>query len=93
MRKYGRVDLNHGEIVAGLRAIGCSVQSIASVGDGVPDLLVGIHGINLLMEVKSGYGDLTAEEQVWHNGWTGQVSIVRSIEDAVDVINKVMRRR
>lgn len=41
MRKYGRTDSNHAEIAAALRKAGASVVSLASVGNGCPDLLVG----------------------------------------------------
>lgn len=58
-----RVDKNHTELVATIRKSGlATVQSIASVGKGTPDLLIGVEltnrrssikGINLLVELKS----------------------------------------
>ena len=47
----GRVDNNHTAIVLALRAIGATVQSLASVSGGCPDLVVGYHGRNVLLEV------------------------------------------
>src|SRR3972149_1571025 len=52
--KHGRTDANHTEIVNALQAIGASVTSLADVGGGCPDLLVGYRGQNMLLEVKDG---------------------------------------
>lgn len=86
-----KVDLNQMEIVATLRKIGATVQSLASVGNGCPDLLVGFRGINYLMEVKDGdkvpsAQELTPYQVKWHIEWRGEVHIVRSIYDAFEVL-------
>ena len=54
MRKRAKLDVNHLEIVATLRKCGASVVSLASLGDGVPDLLVGYRGKTALVEIKDG---------------------------------------
>lgn len=41
MRRAARLDDNHRTIADGLEARGHQVRSLAGVGDGVPDLLVG----------------------------------------------------
>lgn len=89
-----RVDQNHSEIVKGLRAVGASVQSIAAVGKGAPDLLVGTKRRNYLLEVKNSdmppsKRKLTEAEAAWHQCWRGQVSIVHSLDEALAVINSV----
>ena len=86
-----KVDLNQMEIVATLRKIGATVQSLASVGNGCPDLLVGFRGINYLMEVKDGdkapsAQKLTPDQVKWHLEWCGDVHIVRSVDDAFQVL-------
>lgn len=86
-----RVDSNHVEIVRGLRAIGASVQSIASVGKGCPDLLVGMRGFNWILEVKDGSQPpskrrLTPDEKKWHDLWRGDVRIVTCLDEALDAI-------
>ena len=91
MRKTARVDANQAAIVDALRAIGASVQSVAMVGRGVPDLLVGFRAQNWLLEVKDGAKPararrLTLDEAAWHDGWRGQVATVASIEEALQVI-------
>jgi Holliday junction resolvase len=54
MRRAARVDRNQSEIVTALRSLGCSVQPLHTIGSGCPDLLIGIDGQNLLIEVKDG---------------------------------------
>jgi hypothetical protein len=54
MRRAARTDSNQTEIVATLRSLGCSVQMLHAVGAGCPDLLIGIDGQNLLLEIKDG---------------------------------------
>jgi len=92
--KHGRTDANHKEIVAALREIGASVTSLADIGGGCPDLLVGYHGQNLLLEVKDGRKPpsaraLTADEQEWFNNWRGVAYIVYSAIDAVTLVNRM----
>ncbi len=53
MRRAAKIDRNHVEIVAALRGVGASVQDLAAVGKGCPDLLVGYRGQNYVIEVKS----------------------------------------
>lgn len=91
MRKYGRVDANQGEIVSALEKIGCTVVSLASVGDGCPDLLVGFKGKNYLLEVKDGgktpsKKKLTDDQVKFFAKWRGQVSKVESIFEALQEI-------
>lgn len=86
-----RVDNNHAEIVAGLRAIGATVHSTAAVGNGFPDLAVGWHGVTWLLEVKDGSKPpskrtLTPDEQEFHSTWRGKAAVVTSLEQALKVI-------
>jgi hypothetical protein len=88
VRRHGRVDANQPQIVKALRAVGASVQSLADMGRGVPDLLVGWQGVNLLMEVKDGAKPpsarrLTPDEKLWHERWNGDVSVVDSVDEAL----------
>lgn len=91
MRRKARVDDNHGKIVKELRKAGCSVQSLAASGGGVPDLLVGIRGRNLLLEVKDGdkcpsKRRLTPDQELWHEQWRGEVAVVESVQDALKTV-------
>lgn len=89
MRRAAKVDNNQKEIVKALRQMGCSVQDLSPVGSGCPDLLVGISGANVLIEVKNEEtrGKLTADQNVWHDEWRGQVQIVKSVEHAIRIVN------
>lgn len=95
MRQAARVDGNQGRIVEALRALpGCSVQSIAVVGKGVPDLIIGIRGRNFLLEIKDPTQPvrgrrLTPAESIWHRSWYGQVALVESLSDALMVLGSV----
>lgn len=86
MRRAGKVDLIQPETIKRLRQIGVSVQVLSSVGQGVPDLLAGYHGRNLLIELKTGNEELTKAETEWHAKWGGQVCIARSPEQAQEVV-------
>lgn len=85
-RRAAKRDSNERPIIDALHAAGCSVQQLSV--KGVPDLLVGFQGHNYLMEVKDKTGKLTPDETIWIGHWDGQVRIVRSIEDALKVINR-----
>lgn len=90
MRKFGRVDTNQAEIVTALRKMGYSVESLAGQGDGCPDLLVGVNGANLLLEVKRPKGTRTHAQLAWHANWRGTVHVVTSTEDAMSVIHEIL---
>jgi Holliday junction resolvase len=74
--RAAKVDANHVQVVEALRSAGATVQSLAGVGKGVPDLLVGHQGHTLLMEVKDGDKSpskrkLTEDQLKWHGAWNG----------------------
>ena len=91
MRKAAKIDDNQKAIVNVLRQLGASVQSLAATGKGCPDLLVGYHGINYLMEVKDGdkvlsKQKLTIDQEHWHSLWRGSVHIVKSVDEALKIL-------
>lgn len=83
-----RTDHNQAEIVSALRQAGASVSSLASLGHGIPDVLVGFRGRNYLIEIKSGdrAPKLTDSETQWIKGWQGQVGVITSVRDALAII-------
>lgn len=88
MRRAAKVDTNQAGIVQALKSVGCSVQTLAAVGDGVPDLLVGRAGTNYLLEVKDGTRPpseqrLTPAQQEFHSAWRGRVAVVNSVAGAL----------
>lgn len=91
MRRAAKVDANQPEIVAALRKSGCSVEHLHQVGKGCPDLLVGVAGINILMEVKDGAKPpsarkLTPDQVEWHGKWLGQKVVVSTVEEALQAV-------
>ena len=93
MRKHGRKDGNHDEIVAAMRRVGCFVQSLASIGNGCPDLIVAYHGRTFLVEVKADKGKLTADEAAWIGECERvggvAVHIVRGVDDALRTLGAI----
>lgn len=92
MRRAAHTDSNQGEVVDALRAAGASVEpKLARVGEGVPDLLVGIRGVTTLFEVKDGKKTaskkkLTGDEKKWHDAWRGSKYVVESVEQALSIL-------
>lgn len=81
MRRAAKVDANQAEIAAALRTVGATVQSLAAVGNGVPDLLVGFRRATYLLEVKDGKKppsarELTTDQIAWHLEWNGGPCVV-----------------
>lgn len=87
--RNARTDANQKEIVAALRSVGATVQSLAPVGHGVPDLLVGFRGATYLIEVKTPTGKLTPDQIRWHGDWRGGVGICITADDALTYIGAI----
>lgn len=93
-----RTDTNQKEIVECFRKLGVKVLILSSVGNGCPDILVGITLSDgsqrlRLIEIKDGKKPpsgrkLTLHEERFHHEWDGFVSIVSSVDEAVDLVNK-----
>lgn len=88
MRRAAKVDNTQSAIVKALRDAGMTVQPLHTVGQGVPDLLVGWRQrFNMLLECKTGEREcdrkLTKMEADWHATWNGPVAIVSTPEEAV----------
>ena len=86
-----RVDANQPEIVAALRAIGCSVADTSGAGEGFPDIVVGYRGINYLLEIKDGSKPpsqrvLTPAQKDFHRDWRGQVAIAKDSDEAIKIV-------
>lgn len=93
-RFAARVDANQAQIVSALEAAGATVQSLASLGAGCPDLLAGFQGRDFLLEVKNpkqapNKRKLTVPQAKWHIGWRGTVHVVLTPDDALRVIGAI----
>ena len=94
MRRAARTDGNQADIIAALTAAGCSCQSLAGVGDGCPDLLVGWGGSSgrlAVMEIKDptkpiADQEFTPKQKQWHRAWRGPAHLVRSADEALAIV-------
>ena len=86
MRFAAKVDLNQAEIVDALRKAGVSVQSMAAIGKGCPDLLCAKGGKVWTIEVKGPKGKLTDDQVEWIGKWNGTVHIARTVDDALAIV-------
>ena len=94
MRRAAAIDANQTAIVAALRRAGASVELLHRVGAGCPDLLIGIHGRNWLVELKDGAKPpskraLTPDQVEWHEAWRGQVVVVKNVREAFSAVGLV----
>lgn len=90
-RIAAKVDANQEQVVSALRAAGASVQSLARIGKGCPDLLVGYGcpATLFLMEVKRGKAKPNAMQVRWHEGWKTAVHVVYGPEEALKAIGAI----
>jgi hypothetical protein len=100
MRRAAKVDANQAAIVQALRQTGCSVLSLAPIGQGCPDLLVGrggTWGMNLLLEVKDGDKSasrraLTEDQAGFLEQWHGPLAVVTTVEEALAAVQRHLGR-
>lgn len=94
--RAAKIDANQQAIVAALRKCGATVQSLAMVGSGCPDLLVGHQGKTVILELKDGSRpkserQLTPDQIDWHINWRGgPCMVVNSVEEALASIGVVV---
>ena len=87
--RRGKPDANQREIQRALEQRGACVVSLAGVGDGCPDLVVGFGNRNYLLECKNPDGrglKLTAAQENFHAEWRGQLAIVSDVAGAIAVV-------
>ena len=91
MRRAAHIDANQPAIVQALLEAGYTVQSLAGVGCGCPDLVVGARRLNVLLEVKNpdklaGNAEMDDGQIGWHKRWKGQVCVVHTPEEALRLV-------
>ena len=87
--RNAKVDANQTQIVSALRAAGASVQSLAPIGKGCPDILVGYQGVTYTLELKDGRTgkDVKERQDKWHAEWRGRaVTIAKTPDEALRAI-------
>ncbi len=96
MRRAAKVDGNHELIASCFLAAGFSVQSLAAVGGGCPDLLVAGPLNTFVVEVKDpqqGKTRFTPAQKKWHANWKGRAHLVETVEQALLLIDLYRRAR
>jgi hypothetical protein len=89
MRTAARADDNQAAIVQALRDAGFSVDDTSRVGKGFPDLVVGVNGKTLIMEIKNpstryGRQGWSGRQEKWLSSWRGgPVALVTDVESAL----------
>lgn len=84
-------DANHAEITQAFQQLGCTVFDASALGDGFPDLVVGLVKQNLLVECKTKDGELTPPQQRLIEEWRGEIHVVDSPEMATTLVQLVRR--
>jgi Holliday junction resolvase len=74
-----RTDKRHADCVKALRALGCSVVSLAAVGRGCPDLILGFARRTYLIELKTDNAKPRKNQIDWHSAWRGTPVILLNI--------------
>jgi hypothetical protein len=90
-------DQNQSEICKAANKIpGVVAEDLGASGKGVPDLLIGYRGVNYLCEVKlelvkgkvfASHSKLNDKQVEWHRDWTGQVCVIRCLDDLLSLLN------
>ncbi len=85
--RYGRkLDDNHATIVASLKAMGASVETIQGATAGTPDLVVRIFGMERLAEVKPPGEKLKPNQVKWWGAWGREATVLRTSEDCAALV-------
>ena len=87
----GRQDANASAIIAALKRCGATIIDMHTVGGGVPDIVCGYHGRNVLMEIKARPKATNAgvrdRQETFARDWKGEpVVTVRSEAEALQAI-------
>ena len=95
MRRRSKIDSNQPAIVKVLRDLGVSVLHTHTLGQGAPDIIVGMgeYGAHLV-EIKDGTlppskRRLTPDEAAFHQNWHGTVHIIESEAQAIEFVNAI----
>jgi hypothetical protein len=92
MRRSAKVDANQSALVELWRAHGGSWCSLAPLGQGVPDGIAGLAGMDVLIEVKQPKGKVMPHQHAWHERWRGQpVRIWRTEADVAETAEHLRR--
>jgi hypothetical protein len=89
-----KTDGNHAQLLNTFRELQLSVHDTHELGGGFGDCVVGVPGVNVLVEIKDdslppSKRDLTEDEHEFHRIWRGPLVIVESIDHAIKVAKRM----
>ena len=99
MRRAARQDTTHRTIRDELREAGFSVFDTSPMGFGFPDLVIGKHGLNMLVECKTPKGRKSAQERLsddqvtFRDNWRGSKPIAAYTTDDVLFAFRLLTKR
>lgn len=91
-------DFNQATIERVFRQEGATVVDLHTLGKGIPDLLVGVAGRNVLVEIKLPAGrfggtsrsDLNHRQVGFHHHWRGDTPrVIRTEDEARDLVREL----
>jgi hypothetical protein len=94
MRRACKKDENHNLIAAAFEKLGCSVFDTSRMGNDFPDMVIGMCGINVLIEVKrDAKAKLTDGQFAFFHHWKGWTAVVRGIDDVPPIVSQMKQER
>jgi hypothetical protein len=98
VKRRGKKDGNHDELVRVFRDLGCTVAELHDTGlAGWPDIVVGVAGVDRLVELKNpetryGRAGLNANQSAFARDWRGgRVWVASSSDEAVALVQNWRR--
>ena len=93
MRRYGKKDDNHKEIVKKLQSIGFGTLDLSSLGDDVPDLLISRDNLSCVVEIKIPGKEPTKGQAQWASIWPGFWICAHSAEEVYEKWQEYSKRK
>lgn len=96
-RRAARTDANQTEVISAFRDEGCSVADTSDVGEGFLDIVVGLDGINVLVEIKDGSKPpsarkLTEPQRKFTGAWAGWWEVVKDLDEVRSLVLRMRQR-
>ena len=92
VRRRAKVDGNQSEFAAYIRSRGWSFQSLAPVGKGCPDGLIGKGWLHAIIEFKIPGETLNPMQVDWHGKWSGTVYTAWTVGDVAAILDELESR-